>query len=63
MFEMTSQPRRPSFRDHGTFWTTLLLVAAAGIMTAGLVFAAFGTTAAALVMLAEIGVALAAGIR
>lgn len=63
MFEMTSQPRRPSFRDHGTFWMTVLLLAAAAIMTAGLVFAAFGATAAALVMLAEIGAALAAGIR
>lgn len=63
MFEMTSQPQRPSFRDHGAFWMILLLVAAAGIMTAGLVFVALGTTAAALMLLAEIGAALAAGIR
>ncbi len=63
MFEMTSQPRRPSFRDHGAFWTTFLLLATAGIMTAGLILVTLGTTAAALVMLAEIGVALAAGMR
>lgn len=63
MFEMTGQPRRPSFRDHGAFWMTFLLLAAAGIMAAGLVFMALGTTAASLLLLSEIGVALAAGLR
>lgn len=63
VFEMTSQPRRPSFRDHSAFWTTFLFLAAVGIMVAGLALVAFGTTTAALVVLAEIGVALAAGMR
>jgi len=63
MIDMTTQPRRPSFRDHSTFWTTAALLAAVAIMVAGIGLMAFGPTAAALILLAEITVALAAGMR
>jgi hypothetical protein len=54
---------RGSFREHRTFWLVALALLAIGILFIAFTYSLLGLTAAATVMLVELGLALTAGFR
>lgn len=60
---MIVEQRRGSIRENRAFWLLALAVLALGITAIAIAWAAAGTTAAATIMLLELGAALAAGFR
>jgi CHASE3 domain sensor protein len=60
---MIVEQRRGSIRENRAFWLLALVVLAIGVLAIAIAWATAGTTAAATIMLLELGAALAAGFR
>jgi hypothetical protein len=54
---------RGSFREHRTFWLAALALLMLGVLLIAVTYSLLGLTAAATVMLVELGLALTAGFR